>query len=395
VSDLLLTGIGHLTTNAGEPLHDAVVAVSGGRITFAGPAGDAPYQSGADRIDCEQGAVLPGFVDPHTHIVFAGDRAIEFARRLRGATYAEIAAQGGGILSTVDATRSATDQTLFELAAERARRMIHAGTTVLEVKSGYGLDIETEIRLLEIGRRLGDELPVTVRTTFLGAHAVPPEFRGDREGYLDLVIEEMLPAVAGLADYCDVFVEDGAFTVDEGRRVLEAGLTYGMTPRVHAEQMSHTGGAMLAADLGSASADHLDHATEEDAEALAAAGVVAVLTPGTSYSMRTVQAPGVMLRDHGVTIALATDCNPGTSYFESMGLVISLAVVEMGLTVEEAIHAATRGGALALGLTDRGLVEPGAVADLVILDAPDPAHLAYRPATNLVTNVIRDGVRIV
>ncbi len=394
MSDLFLTGIGHLTTNDGEPVPISAVKVIERKVVYAGPEGDAPEQGGADHIECEGRAVIPGFVDAHTHLVFAGDRADEFARRLAGATYAEIAASGGGIVSTVRATREASEEQLFMEAAKRVRRMMASGTTTLEIKSGYGLDLETELRLLRVGRRIGEELPVTVMTTFLGAHTIPPEFQEDRSGYLDLVINEMLPAAAPLADYCDVFVEGGAFSVDEARRIFQAAATHGLRARVHAEQLSRSGGAALAAELGAASADHLDHVTEEDATALARAGVVAVLVPGASYTLRSKQAPGPMLMEHGVTVALATDCNPGTSYLESMGLVVSLAVVQMGLTVDQALFAATRGGALSLGLDDHGLIVPGSVGDLVILDAPAPAHIPYRPATNLVWKTVKGGTVI-
>ena len=387
----LLTGIGLLTTTTGPAIADAAVAIDGEKVTFAGPAADAPESEGRTVIDCGGAAVLPGFVDSHTHVVFAGDRSDEFARRLAGATYSEIAAEGGGILATVEATRSSSEEELFRLAAERVWRMIAAGTTTIEIKSGYGLDPETELRQLRVARRIGEELPVTVRTTFLGAHSVPAEFKGDRDGYIRLLIEEMLPAAATFADYCDVFVEDGVFDVDEARAILGAASALGMGARVHAEQLSHSGGANLAAEIGAMSADHLDNATIDDARALATAGVVAVLVPGASYTLRSVQAPGPMLQEAGCTVALATDCNPGTSYFESMGPIISLGVVEMGLTADQAIWAATRGGALSLGFEDRGLIETGAQADLIVLDAPSPTHIPYRPATNLVSRVFSSG----
>ncbi|MFZ0014198.1 MAG: imidazolonepropionase [Acidimicrobiia bacterium] len=393
MSDVFLTGIGHLTTNDGPPLADAVVAVEDGVVTYAGPVADAPDQTG-EIFDCGGGAVIPGFVDAHTHLVFAGDRSDEFARRLSGASYAEIAAAGGGILSTVAATRAEDEETLFRLAAERLGRMIATGTTTVEIKSGYGLDLETEVLTLRVARRLGDELPVTVKTTFLGAHSIPPEFESDREGYIDLVVEDMLPAISGLADYCDVFVENGVFSVSEARRIFTAAAGHGMTARVHAEQLGHSGGASLAAEIGAASADHLDHVTEDDAAALAAAGVSAVLVPGASYTLRSPQAPGPMLAAAGCNIALATDCNPGTSYFESLAPVISLAVVQMGLTVDQAITAATRGGAVSLGLDDLGVVRPGAKGDLVVLNAPDPAHIPYRPGTNLVSRTFKEGVPV-
>jgi imidazolonepropionase len=391
VGDLLLTGIGHLTTNTGAPISDAAVAIESGTITYAGSARDAPNQGEADRIDCEGRSVIPGFVDAHTHLVFAGDRSDEFARKMSGASYQEIAASGGGILSTVGATRAATEEELFVDTAARVRRMIAAGTTTIEIKSGYGLDLEAEIRLLRVARRIAEELPVTVKTTFLGAHSVPPEFKQHREGYIQVLIDDMLPAVAPLADYCDVFVEEGVFSVDEGRRILVAAAEHGLGARVHAEQLGHSGGAMLASELGAVSADHLDHATPDDADALAEAGVAAVLVPGASYNLRSPQAPGPMLWDAGCTVALATDCNPGTSYFESMALVISLAVVQMGLTTQQAIWSATRGGAQSLGLDDRGLIELGSVGDLVVLDAPSPAHIPYRPATNLVWKTVKSG----
>jgi imidazolonepropionase len=392
VSDLLLTGIGHLTTNAAEPTTQSAVKVDAGSVVYAGPERDAPEQGGATHIDCEGRSVIPGFVDAHTHLVFAGDRADEFARRLGGASYQEIAAGGGGILSTVAATRASSEHELFDLAARRVQRMIAAGTTTVEIKSGYGLDLETELRLLRVARQIGEKLPVTVKTTFLGAHSLPTEFRHDRAGYLDLVVDVMLPAAAPLADYCDVFVEDGAFSSDEALRIFQAAAAHGLGARVHAEQLSRSGGAALAAEIGAASADHLDNANEDDARALAASGVVAVLTPGASYSLRSAQAPGSMLIEHGVTVALATDCNPGTSYFESIGLVISLAVAQMGLTVDQALFAATRAGALSLGLEDHGHIAPGAVGDIVILDAPSPAHIPYRPGTNLVWKTIKGGV---
>jgi imidazolonepropionase len=391
MSDLLLTGIGHLTTNVGAPIANAAIRIIDGAVVYAGPEGDAPEQGRATLLRCDGRAVIPGFIDAHTHLVFAGDRAGEFARRLGGESYSEIAASGGGIAATVEATRAASDEALYQGAAARLRRMIASGTTTVEIKSGYGLNLETEIRLLRLARRLGDDLAITVKTTFLGAHAVPSEHSGDRGGYIDLVVDEMLPAVAPLADYCDVFVEEGAFSVAEARRVFLAASEHGLQARVHAEQLSHSGGAALAAELGAASADHLDHVTVEDATALAAAGVAAVLVPGASYTLRASQAPGPMLIDQGVTVALATDCNPGTSYFESMGLVISLAVVQMGLTVDQALYAATRGGALSLGLDDHGIIAPGAAGDLVILDAGSPAHIPYRPATNLVWKTVKRG----
>lgn len=395
MTDLLITGISELTTNTGGPQTGAAVAIEGDTIVFVGAESDAPQIGSGSHIDCDGRAVLPGFVDAHTHLVFAGDRSAEFAQRLAGATYSEIAASGGGILSTVAETRLATEEVLFRLASDRVRRMLAGGTTTIEIKSGYGLNPETELRLLRVARRIGEELPVTVKTTFLGAHSVPAEFRDDREAYIDLLTDVMLPQVAGLADYCDVFVEEGAFTVEEARRIFAAGADHGLGARVHAEQLTRSGGAALAAEISAASADHLDHATEADAEQMAAAGVAAVFVPGASYTLRSDHAKGPLFAASGCTIALATDCNPGTSYFEAMAPIISLAVVQMGLTVDQAIHASTRGGAMSLGLEDRGKIEPGARADLIVLDAPSVAHIAYRPATNLVSQVISGGEIVV
>lgn len=384
--DVLLTNIGHLTTNTGDPIHDAVISLVDGSIEYVGPEADAPGQGAGEHVDCEGRAVIPGFVDAHTHLVFAGDRSDEFTRRLSGAAYT-----GGGILSTVESTRLASEEDLFHLASERVNRMIANGTTTVEIKSGYGLDLATELRLLAVARRIGRELPITVKTTFLGAHSVPREYRDARDAYVELVIDEMMPEAAKLADYCDVFVENGVFSVDEARAIFESGQRHGMGARVHAEQLGHTGGAILAAEIGAVSADHLDHATPEDARVLSEAGVVAVLVPGASFSLRSDQAPGTMLWEEGCTVALATDCNPGTSYVEAMGFVITLAVVQMGLTVEQAVWAATRGGALSLELEDRGTVAAGQMGDLVILDAPSPAHIPYRPATSHVWGVIQAG----
>ena len=386
MTDLLLTGIGHLTTNLGAPMEHAAVAISDGVIVFAGAEADAPDQGAGRHIDCEGRAVIPGFVDAHTHLVFAGDRSEEFTNRLSGEPYT-----GGGILSTVESTRAASEEELYRLAADRVRHMIANGTTTVEIKSGYGLDVQTEMRLLTVASRLGEALPVTVKVTFLGAHTVPLEFQSDREGYVDLVVEEMLPRAAPVADFCDVFVEEGVFSTHQAERIFAAASSLGLPPRVHADQLTHSGGARLAARIGATSADHLDHVTEEEARALAAAGVSAVLVPGASYSLRSPQAPGQMLWEVGCNVALATDCNPGTSYVEAMGFVISLAVVQMGLTVDQAIWAATRGGALSLGLDDRGIVANGMRADLIVLETPSPAHIPYRPATSHVGMVIQDG----
>ena len=398
--DLLLTGIGELVTNSAEApgglglVRDAAVAIKDGRVAWVGSAADLPAaHRGLDPFDVAGRAVVPGFVDAHTHLVFAGDRADEFARRLAGEDYEAILASGGGIHSTVTATRAASFDELVAAGRERAMRLLRQGTTTVEVKSGYGLDVETEVRMLEAARAVGERTPIDVVLTYLGAHVVPRDI--DRGDYLDLVTGEMLDACVPLARYCDVFCDRGAFTVEEARRVLLAGLEGGLRPRLHAEQLAHTGAARLAAEMGAASADHLDHAPPEDAVALREAGVVAVLLPAASFSLRTPQAPARMLWDAGVTVALATDCNPGTSYVESMPFVIALACLEMGLTPEEALWAATRGGALALEEPDKGRVVEGAVADLAVLDAPSYRHLPYRPGSDLVWAVVKDGTVVV
>jgi imidazolonepropionase len=333
--------------------------------------------------------VIPGFVDAHTHLVFAGDRADEFARRLEGESYEQVLAAGGGIHRTVADTRAAPFEDLVAGAVGRARRMLAGGTTTVEIKSGYGLEAAAEVRMLRAARAVAESVPIDVVATFLGAHVVD---RGAGRGeYLDRVIEEMLPACAPFADGCDVFCDRGAFTPAEARRVLAAGRDHGLTPRIHAEQLAHTGGAALAAEIGAASADHLEYATAGDAAALREAGVVAVLAPAVSWSMGSAPAPARMLWDAGVTVALATDCNPGTGYVESMPLVVALGCLELGLAPSEAVWAATRGGALALRLPDRGWLAEGAAGDLVVLDAPSETHLPYRPGTGLVWKVVKGG----
>ncbi len=396
MNDLLVTGIGELVTNRPGSsdlvgvIRDAAVVIETSAVAWVGPEAELPDRfRNRETLDAGGRAAIPGFVDAHTHMVFAGDRADEFARRLRGESYADILATGGGIHATVEATRAAGMEELVASASALALRMLRQGTTTAEIKSGYGLDTETERRMLEAALAVGEETPLDVVPTFLGAHVVA---RGvDRAEYVDLVIEEMLPACAPLARYCDVFCDEGAFTVDESRRLLAAAATHGLGARVHAEQLAHTGAARLAAEVGAASADHLDHATEEDAVGLRDSGTVAVLLPGASLSMRTPHPPARMLWDVGVTVALATDCNPGSSFVESMPLVVALGALEIGLTPEEATWAATRGGALALEMPDRGWLGEGTAGDLVLLDAPSHLHLTYRPGTALTWQVVKGG----
>ena len=400
--DLFVSGIGELVTNDHRRggllgvINDAVVAIREGKVTWVGPAAQVPRRyRDLPELDCGGAAVLPGFVDPHTHLVFAGDRAGEFSQRLAGASYLEILAAGGGINSTVKATRAASPAVLVAGAVERAGFMLEHGTTTVEIKSGYGLDTSTEVTSLEVARHVGEQLPIDVVPTFLGAHVVPLEFQHQREAYLRLLIDEMLPVVSRLATYCDVFCDDGAFTPEEARRVLAAADLYGLRPRLHAGQLGDTGAIELAAEVKAVSADHLEFIDATGADLLKGAGVVAVLCPTVSWSLGQRQAPGRMLWDRGLTVALASDCNPGTSYVASMQLVIAVACLEMGLSLEQAVWSATRGGALALEETNKGQITAGAVADLVVLGADSYRHLAYRPDQNLVETVVKSGGLVV
>jgi imidazolonepropionase len=383
---LLITSIGEFVTNdpsVGDGsmlglIADAAVAMEDGRVAWVGLAADAPACD--DVIDAEGRAVLPGFVDSHAHLVFAGDRAAEFAARMAGEAYT-----AGGIRSTVAATRSATTDELRARAGRLAHELLRQGSTTIEIKSGYGLDVATEARSIVIAAELTDEV------TFLGAHVVAPEFEDDVGGYVDLVTGEMLAACAPAARWIDVFVEDGAFGADAARAVLSAGAEAGLGLRVHANQLGHGPGVVVACELGAASADHCTHLTDDDIDALASSGVVATLLPGGEFSTRSTYPDARRLVDAGVTVALATDCNPGTSYTTSMPLMIALGVRECHLTPAEAVHAATAGGAAALQRDDVGRIGVGTRADLVLLDAPSYVHLAYRPGVPLITKVIKDG----
>ncbi|WP_377271025.1 imidazolonepropionase [Peterkaempfera sp. SMS 1(5)a] len=382
----LITGIGSLVTN--DPAHgtgplglltDAAVVLEDDRIAWVGAADRAPA---ADTVhDAAGRAALPGFVDSHAHLVFAGDRTAEFNARMSGRSYS-----AGGIRTTVAATRAASDAELDAGVARLVREALRQGTTTVECKSGYGLTVEDEARALRIAARH------TPETTYLGAHVVAPEYADDPAGYVDLVTGPMLDACAPHARWVDVFCERGAFDGDQARAVLAAGVRRGLVPRVHANQLGHGPGVQLAVELGAASADHCTHLDDADVAALAASDTVATLLPGAEFSTRARYPDARRLLDAGATVALSTDCNPGSSFTSSMPFCIAVAVREMGMTPDEAVHAATAGGARALRRTDVGAVTPGARADLVLLDAPSHVHLAYRPGVPLVSAVWRGGV---
>jgi imidazolonepropionase len=369
------------------------VAASGGRISFAGPSSELPAGLAAGEIiDCGGRVITPGLIDCHTHLVYAGDRAREFELRLKGATYEEIARAGGGIVSTVRATRGASEDDLVAAALPRLDALLAEGVTTTEIKSGYGLDVETECRQLSAARRLGEIRPVDVTTTFLGAHALPPEAAGDKAKYIDLVCREMIPAVAAelpgggirLADAVDAFCEGIAFSPAEVARVFDAALAAGLPVKLHADQLSNLGGAALAARYGALSADHLEHTDEAGIIAMAQAGTVAVLLPGAFYFIREKQVPPVaVFRQHEVPIAIATDCNPGTSPLTSPLLTMNMAATLFRLTPEECLAGITREAARALGrLDDIGTLEAGKRCDLAIWDVAQPAELVYRMGFN-------------
>jgi imidazolonepropionase len=372
------------------------VAARNGRIAFLGAERDLPTGwDAAERVSCEGRWITPGLVDCHTHLVFAGDRAHEFELRLAGASYEEIARAGGGIISTVRATRDAGEEDLVRTALPRLDALIAEGVTTIEIKSGYGLETGAERRQLAAARRLARERSVSVRTTFLGAHAVPPEAEGDKDAYIDGVCREMLPAVAGagLADAVDAFCEGIAFSPEQTARVFATAKAAGLPVRLHADQLSNTHGAGLAAEYGALSADHLEFTDEDGAAALAAAGTAAVLLPGAFYFIRETQKPPVEhLRKHGARIALATDCNPGTSPMTSLLLAMNMGATLFRLTVEECIAGVTREAARALGLLHEiGSLEPGKWCDLAVWDIERPAELVYRMGFNPLHARIRRG----
>lgn len=376
------------------------VVVRGGRIAWLGPdaelrAGDVP--AGATELDCRGKAVAPALVDSHTHLVWGGDRRDELEMRLAGADYEEIFAAGGGILASVRKTRALTEDELFEESARRLRRMLATGTTAVEIKSGYGLDLETELRQLRVARRLARETGVRVRTTCLAAHALPADMRARPDGraaFVAQVCQEILPAVvaAGLADFCDVFCDRGAFTPEETRTILRAARALGLGIRLHANEFGHTGGALLAAEFAASSADHLLHLDDDERAALREAGVVATLLPGTSLVLGKPYADGRALVRAGVPVAVATDCNPGSCALETLALVLALACYGNRLSPAEALTAVTHNAAASLGLAgERGRVEPGLVGDLLVLATPDVRDLVYHAGSPLLAAVVHGG----
>ncbi|MDQ1645341.1 MAG: imidazolonepropionase [Cryptosporangiaceae bacterium] len=375
---LLVTGIGQLVSWEDEqPIREkAALVIERGRVAWVGSAAVTPVAD--DRLDLEGATVVPGFVDSHTHLVFGGDRSAEFEARLAGEPYA-----AGGINATVSATRAMPTPQLRVRATRLAAEALRSGTTTLEIKSGYGLTVEDELRSLEVAATL------TSHRTFLGAHVVPEGT--DAAAYVDLVRGPMLDAVAGVASAIDAFCEEGAFDEDQCRDILSAGAARGLAVHVHANQLGPGPGVQLAASLGALSADHCTHLSHDDVSALRDADVVAVLVPVAEFSTRSAYAPAKRLIDADVTVALATDCNPGTSFTTSMPFVISLACRELEMTPLEALRAATMGGAAALAQRDIGHLRVGASADLVVLDAPSYVHLAYRPGVDLVRTVLRRG----
>ena len=409
--ELLVTNLAELATAHGTRslagaeqsriarVERAEILCRDGRIVFAGPCEDRERLFGSlpdtPRLDGEGGTAVPGVVDAHTHLPWAGTREREFLERLGGRSYQEIAAAGGGILSTVRSTRAATREELVAAMLRRLDWMLSCGTTTAEAKSGYGLTLPDETKQLEAIAAAGRTHPITLVPTLLAAHETPPEHRADHSRWVAAICEEIVPEVArrGLATFCDVFCEKGVFSAEESRAILETGRRHGLLPRLHADEFADSGGAELAAELGALSADHLMAVSDAGIDALAASGVTALLLPGTSFFLRKkIYAPARRLVAAGVPVALATDCNPGSSYTESLPTIAQLAVIELGLTVEETLVATTLNAAVTLGLgAEIGTLEEGKSADIAILDAPNLLHLAYHYGVNPVRSVVKAG----
>ncbi len=399
--DLLITEV-HLATMedaAGYGMvRDGAIGIRDGRIAWVGALAEMPLAMVATAKERHEAGGLwatPGLIDCHTHLVYAGNRAEEYEQRLKGASYEEISKAGGGILSTVRATRAASEEALFAASARRLESFLAEGVTTIEIKSGYGLDVASEAKMLRVARRLGAEYKVRVATTFLGAHALPPEFASDADGYVDHLCNEMLPALArdGLVDAVDGFCENIGFTPAQITRVFEAAKVHNLPVKLHAEQLSDQGGAALAARYAALSADHLEYLSEEGARAMAASGTVAVLLPGAFYVLKETQKPPMeWLRQHGVPMALASDCNPGTSPVTSLLLMLHMGCTLFGMTPEEALAGVTRHAAAALGLAHEiGTLAVGKAADIALWDIAHPAELAYHVGFNPCAGVVKNG----
>lgn len=382
-------------------LKQGAIAVEGGKIVWIGKMSELPAapQALAETVHDLKGQCLtPGLIDCHTHLVYAGNRAHEFEQRLQGVTYEEIASQGGGIQSTVTATRAVSEEALFEQSLKRAKALLKSGVTTLEIKSGYGLDWPTELKILRVAKRIEEHLPVTVSKTFLGAHTVPLEYKGKADAYIDLVCNEMIPAIAQekLADAVDVFCEKIAFTLEQTERVFQAAQKFGLAVKCHAEQLSDSGCAKLAANYHAWSADHLEHLSEDGVLALAQSDTVAVLLPGAFYFLREKKFPPIgLLREHQVPMAIASDCNPGTSPIMSLRLILNMACTLFRLTPEEALIGVTRNAAKALGMgSTHGTLTLGKAADFAVWDIQDLAELAYYMGDHSLRQVVRKGVVI-
>lgn len=374
----------------------AVLAVRDGLIVFCGPRAELPLYDvlATPTFDGQGGWLLPGFIDCHTHLVYAGSRAHEFELRLNGATYQQIAESGGGIKSTVAATRAASHEELFVLGKNRLNALLSQGVTCVESKSGYGLDLVNERKILEVSRLLGEHHPIAVQTTFLGAHALPAEYSGDSDGYMDLVVDTMLPALhsAGLIDAVDVFCEGIGFSVAQSRRLFEKARTLGLPVKAHAEQLSSLGGASLVAEFGGLSADHIEYLTEADVANMASAGTVAVLLPGAYYFLRETKMPPIdLLRQYQVPMAVSTDLNPGTSPLCNLPLMLNMACTLFRLTPAEALAGVTRHAAQALGLTDRGMLRVGQRADFALYQIGQPAELCYQFGVSMLRQLVIGG----